>query len=130
MRKSLNKCIIWYLVMAMFIIGITPRVYAGFSPSDIISLSPSERTSDLQKIQKFLEMKMVRERLKELRISPEEIQARLDQVSDSQLHQLTLKLDELKVGADSGLGIIIFLLMVLIVVVIILQVTGHKVVVK
>jgi hypothetical protein len=116
--------------MAMFIIGITPRVYAGFSPSDIISLSPSERTSDLQKIQKFLEMKMVRERLKELRISPEEIQARLDQVSDSQLHQLTLKLDELKVGADSGLGIIIFLLMVLIVVVIILQVTGHKVVVK
>jgi len=130
MMKSLNKCIIWYLVMAMFIIGITPRVYAGFSPSDIISLSPSERTSDLQKIQKFLEMKMVRERLKELRISPEEIQARLDQVSDSQLHQLTLKLDELKVGADSGLGIIIFLLMVLIVVVIILQVTGHKVVVK
>ncbi len=40
MRKSLKQCIIWYLVMAMFIIGITPRVYAGFSPSEIISLAP------------------------------------------------------------------------------------------
>jgi hypothetical protein len=130
MRKSLNKCIIWHLVMAMFILGITPRVYAGFSPSEIISLSPSERASDLQKTQKFLEMKVAKERFRELGISPEEIQARLDQVSDSQLHQLALKLDDLKVGADSGLGIIIFLLMVLIVVVVILQVTGHKVVVK
>ncbi len=130
MRKSLNKCIIWYLVMAMFIIGITPRVYAGFSPSEIISLAPSERTSDLQKIQRFLEGKMVRERFRELGISPEEIQARLEQVSDPQLHQLALKLDELKIGADAGLGIIIFLLMVAIVVVIIIQVTGHKVVVK
>jgi hypothetical protein len=116
--------------MAMFIIGITPRVYAGFSPSEIISLTPSERTSDLQKIQRFLEMKMVRERFRELGISPEEIQARLDQVSDPQLHQLALKLDELKIGADSGLGIIIFLLVVAIVVIIIIQLTGHRVVVK
>lgn len=126
----MKKCIIWYLVGAMFIIGITPRVYAGFSPSEIISLSPSERASDLQKIQRFLEGKMVRERFRELGISPEEIQARLDQVSNPQLHQLALKLDELKIGADAGLGIIIFLLMVAIVVVIIIQVTGHKVVVK
>ena len=130
MRKSLNKCIIWYLIMAMFIIGITPRVYAGFSPSEMIGLSPSERASDLQKIQKFLEMKMVRERLKELGLSPDEIQARLDQVRDPQLHQIALKLDELKVAADDGLGIIIFLLVVAILVIIILQVTGHKVVVK
>jgi hypothetical protein len=130
MRKSLSKCIIWYLVMAMFIIGITPRVYAGFSPSEIISLTPSERTPDLQKIQRFLEMKMVRERLMDLGISLEETQARLDQVSDPQLHQLALKLDELKIGADSGLGIIIFLLVVAIVVIIIIQVTGHRVVVK
>ena len=130
MRKSLNKCIIWYLVMAMFIIGITPKVYAGFSPSEIISRAPFERASDLQKIQKFLEMKMVRERFKELGISPEEIQARLDQVSDPQLHQLALKLDELKIGADSGLGIIILLLVVAIVIIIIIQLTGHRVVVK
>jgi hypothetical protein len=130
MRTLLTKWIIWYLVMAMFVIGITPRVYAGFSPSEIIALSPADRSADVQKIQKFLEMKRVRERLKEFGFTPDEIQTRLSQLSEQQIHQLALKVDDLKMGGDSGLGIIIFLLVVVILVVIILQVTGHRVVVK
>jgi len=129
MRVLPKKWITWYLVMAMFVIGITPRVYAGFSPSEIIALSPAERSADVQKIQKFLEMKMVRERLKEFGLTPDEIQARLSQLSDPQIHQLAVKLDDLKLGGD-GLGIIIFLLVVVILVIVILQVTGHRVVVK
>ena len=129
MRILPKKWIAWYLVMAMFVIGITPRVYAGFSPSEIIALSPAERSADVQKIQKFLEMKMVRERLKEFGLAPDEIQARLSQLSDPQIHQLAVKLDDLKLGGD-GLGIIIFLLVVVILVIVILQVTGHRVVVK
>jgi len=39
MRVRLKKWITWYLVIAMFVIGITPRVYAGFSPSEVIGLS-------------------------------------------------------------------------------------------
>jgi hypothetical protein len=130
MRNPLKKCIIWYLVVAMFVIGITPRVYAGFSPSEAIGLLPAERSSDLQKIQKFLETKMVRERLKELGLSPDEIQARLNQVSDPQIHQLALKLDELKVAGDDFLGIIILLLVIAILVVLLIQLTGHKIVIK
>ncbi|MGD0624973.1 MAG: PA2779 family protein [Thermodesulfobacteriota bacterium] len=129
MRILPKKWIAWYLVMAMFVIGITPRVYAGFSPSEVIALSPAERSADVQKIQKFLEMKMVRERLKEFGLAPDEIQARLSQLSDPQIHQLAVKLDDLKLGGD-GLGIIIFLLVVVILVIVILQVTGHRVVVK
>ena len=129
MRISLKKCIVWYLVMAMFVIGITPRVYAGFSPSEAIGLSP-ERSSDLLKVQKFLEMKMVTDRLKEYGLTREEIQARLDQLSDPQIHQLALKVDDLRVAADDGLGIIIALLVIVILVVIIIMLTGHRVVVK
>ena len=129
MRILLKKWITWYLVMAMFVIGITPRVYAGFSPSEVIALSPAERSADVQKIQKFLEMKKVRERLQEFGLTPDEIQARLSQLSDQQIHQLALKLDDLKVGGDA-LGFIIVLLVIVILVILILQVTGHKVVVK
>jgi hypothetical protein len=129
MRVLLKKWITWYLVAAMFVIGITPRVYAGFSPSEITALSPAERSAEVQKIQKFLEMKMVRERLKEFGLTPDEIQTRLSQLSDEQIHQLALKLDDLKLGGD-GLGIIIFLLVVVILVIVIIQITGHKVVVK
>jgi len=130
MRVRPKKWITWYLVMAMFVIGITPRVYAGFSPSEVIGLSQVDRSSDLQKIQKFLEMKMVRERLKEFGLTPDEIQTRLSQFNDQQIHQLALRLDDLKMGADDGLGIVIFLLLVAILVIVIIQLTGHKVIVK
>ena len=98
MSEKLRKCITWYLVGAMFVIGITPRVYAGFSPSEVMNLSSAERSADLKKVQKFLEMKMVRERLKELGLTREEIQSRMDQISDQQLHQVALKLDNLSGG--------------------------------
>lgn len=130
MRISLRKCVVWYLVAAMFVIGITPRVYAGFSPSDAIGLSPADRSSDLQRIQKFLEMKMVRERLKEFGFTADQIQGRLNQLDDQQIHRLAVKMDDLKVGGDGALGIIIALLVIAILVIVLLQVTGHRVVVK
>jgi hypothetical protein len=130
MKILYRKWIIWYLVMAMFVIGITPRVYAGFSPSEVMGLSPAERSYDLQKIQEFLEMKMVRERLKEFGLTQDEIQNRLTQLSDPQIHRLALKMDDLRVGADDGLGIIIALLVIAILVVVIIMLTGHRVVIK
>ena len=51
MKKTFMKHVTWYLVVAMFVIGITPRVYAGFSPSEVVGLSPIDRGSDLGKIQ-------------------------------------------------------------------------------
>jgi hypothetical protein len=62
--------------MAMVVIGITPPVYAGFSPSEVIGLTSAERSADLQKVRKFLEMKMVGERLRELGLAPGEVQSR------------------------------------------------------
>jgi hypothetical protein len=130
MGQTLRKWITWYLVMAMFVIGITPRVYAGFSPSEVMNLSPAERSADLKKVQKFLEMKMVRERLKELGLTREEIQSRMEQISDQQLHQLALKLDDLTVAGDDGLGILIGLLVIAILVVILVLLLQHRIVIK
>jgi hypothetical protein len=128
-KKPFYQYVSWYLIVAMFIIGITPRVFAGFSGSEILGISIIDRASDLQKIQKFLEMKMIRERLKELGFTPEEIQRRLDDLSDLQIHQIALQLDELKVGGD-GLGIVIALLLIAVLVVLIIYLLGHRIVVK
>ncbi len=127
--KAFRRWIVWYLAAAMFVIGITPRAYAGFSPSQGIGLSQIDRSSDFQKIQKFLEMKMVRERFTEFGLTQDQIQARLDQLSDPQIHQLALKIDDLKVGGDGGTVVIVVLLIVVLVVLLIL-VTGHRIVVK
>jgi hypothetical protein len=130
MTRFLSKWIAWYLVVAMFIIGITPRVYAGFAPSEMFALSPAERASDLQKVRQFLEMKMVRERLKDFGYTSEEVQSRLSQLNEEQIHQLALKLDDLNVAGDSALGIIIALLIIAILVIVIIQLLGHKIVIK
>jgi hypothetical protein len=92
-------------------------------------LPSGERTTDLDKVQKFLEMKMVRERLKDLGFTGEEIQGKVKDLSDQQIHQLALKMDDLKVGGD-GAGFIIALLVIVILVILIIQLTGHRIVVK
>jgi hypothetical protein len=130
MKIPFRKWITWYLVVAMFVIGITPRVFAGFSPSEVIGLSPADRSSDLQKIQKFLEMKMVGERLKDFGFTPDEIRSRLNQLSDPQVHQLAMQIDNLKVGGNDALGILVALLVIAILVVILVWLLGHRIVIK
>jgi len=122
------KGISCYLVVAMFMMGLVPRVYAGFSASEVISLSQVDRSADLVKIQKILETKMIRERLEKLGFSQNEIQKRLGQLSDQQIHQLALTLDELKVGGN-GEVVIIILLAVILAVVLYLWLSGRRVVV-
>lgn len=120
------RYVAWCLVVAMFMLGIPPRVYAGFSPSEVVVLTGFDRSADLGKIQKVLETKVIRQRLTTLGFSQVEIQSRLDQLSDQQIHQLALKLDELKVAGDSG-TIIIILLAVALGVVLWLWLSGRRV---
>jgi hypothetical protein len=129
MRIPLMKYIASYLVFAMFILGIVPRVDAGFVPSEIITHSQIDRTADLQKIQKVIETKMVRERLENLGFTEDEIQKRLSQLSDAQIHNLALNLDQLKVGGD-GLGILVALLVIAMLVVALVYLTKHRVIIK
>lgn len=129
MRVPFMSQVAWYLIFAMFIISIAPKVEAGFAPSEIIALSKSDRAADLDRIQKTLETKMIRERLEKFGLTQDEIDSRLAQLSDQQIHKLALQLDELRVGKDDGLGIVIALLMIAILVVLLLQLTGHRVVV-
>jgi hypothetical protein len=126
--RSVIRYVSWYLVVAMFVIGIAPRAEAGLSPSEAVSLLGVDRGADLDKVQKFLEMKMVRERLEKLGYKADEIQSRLGELSDVQLHELALNIDQLNVGGDD-LGVVIALLIIVILVIIIIQLTGHRVIV-
>jgi hypothetical protein len=128
MKIPFMRHVVWYLVAVMFIIGIAPRVDAGLVESEITSLTHVDRTADLGKIQKVLETKAISKRLEQLGLTQDEIQKKLTQLSDQQIHQIATKLDDLKIGGD-GLGIIIAVLVIVILVIVILQLTGHKVIV-
>ena len=124
-NRTVAKVLCCYLVVALFVIGVAEKTYAGFSPSEVISLSPFERIVDLQKIQTALETKVVTERLAQLGFNKDEIQSRLDQLSDQQLHKVALKVDQLKVGSDGG-GVVIALLLIAIIVLVIVFVIPGK----
>jgi len=127
MKVPFMKSVSWYLVIAMFIIGIAPRTEAGFVPSEVIAVAQTDRAADLNKIQKVLETKAIKQRLEDLGFTQEEINNRISQLSDQQLHQFALQLDDLKVGGD--LGIVIALLVIIILIIVILQLTGRRVVI-
>lgn len=128
MRIPMMRYIALYLVFAMFMIGITPRVEAGLVPSQIIQTSQIDRSAEIERIQRVLEMKVVKDRLEKFGYTADEIRQRLDSLSDHQVHQLAQQIDELRVGGD-GLGVVVALLVIVILVIVILQLTGHKVIV-
>ena len=128
MRIPFMRHVAWYLVIAMFIIGIAPRLDASLVQSEITPLIHVDRTADLGKIQKFLETKAVSKRFEQFGFTQDEIQKKMAQLNDQQIHQIATKIDDLKVGGD-GLGILIAILVIVILVIVILQLTGHKVIV-
>jgi hypothetical protein len=129
MKGRLAIWVTWYMISVMFLIGIAPGVYADFSPSELMTLSQIDRNADLLKVQKALESKKVRERLSQLGFTEEGIQQRLNQLSDSQIHQIALKIDELKVGGDTGEAIIIGFVVVIFIVAIV-YFLGYRLVLK
>jgi hypothetical protein len=129
MKKKMAKWVTWYMATVMVLMGITPRVDAAFSPSEGLALLQSEPHSDLQKIQKVLESKMIRERLKALGFTQDEIQTRVSELNENQIHQLALKLDEMNVGGN-GAEIVIIALLIGTLVVLIIYLSGHRVIIK
>lgn len=129
MKRKLTNWVAWYMVTVMCLFGITPKVEAGFSPSELIGQSRMDRSTDVEKIRKFLETKMIRERLHAFGFSQEEIQTRLDRLTDDQLHQVALKLDELKVAGD-GAEAVIILLLIAAIVLLIIYLLGYRLILK
>jgi len=129
MKRKLSIWVTWYMVTVTVLFGITPKLEAGFSPSELIGQSQINRATEVEQIRNFLETKMVRERLHDYGFSQEEIQMRLNQLTDDQIHQVALQLDELNVGGNGAEAVIIILL-IMVLVVLIIYVTGHRIFVK
>jgi len=86
------------------------------------------RAEDLQKVQRVLENKLVQQRLADLGLTPEEVNAKLDRLSDAQLHQMAAQIDALMPGGE--LGLIIALLVIAILVVIFIYLLDRRIEIK
>jgi len=83
------------------------------------SAPSQDRVSDMAKVQKTLETKELQQRLLDYGLTPEETTARIDKLSDDQLHRLAANLDSVQAGGDAlsfllGLAIIALLVVLII----------------
>ena len=117
MKRKLMKRFAGFLIVVMFVVGGNSKGMAGFSASEPTGWLQIDRASDLSKIQKTLELKIVREKLHQLGFTADEIQGRLGRLGDEQIHQWALRMDTVKVGGDAVLGVGILILLALLLVV-------------
>ena len=127
-----TQMMIWTLVIVTLVMGwYQPEGWAMLvppAPAAPETVSISNRATDIQIIQRVLETKIVEQRLRDWGLTPDEVEARLSQLSDEQVHQMATRLDALMPGGE--LGLIILLLVIAIIVVLVLYLTGHRVVVE
>jgi hypothetical protein len=95
-----------------------------FIPSPYEGNGTGHREADLEKIQKFLESKLVQHKLSQLGLSREQIEERLHQLDNEQIHQIASQIDSLEAGGDSAVAWIIALVLLAVIVFLVLELTG------
>jgi len=78
-----------------------------------------DRAADMANIQKALESKSLKQRLVDYGLSPEGALAKINGLSDEQVHLLATNIDALQAGGMKSSDIIIILLLIIVVVLII-----------
>ena len=104
------------LIVLMSLISMVPHVEAAFIPS-AESQSGLMRDQDIQIIKKALENKRVKQRFQDLGFSEQEIQERMNQLSDQEVHSLAMEIDSLTQGGIFELAIAVLLIVLLVVVI-------------
>ena len=110
-------------------ISILILILMTFTPVSLISSSAKAATADSQmiapgknastmreidelKVRRALENKIVAEQLMGHGLTKEEVSAKLNQMSDEQVHQMASLADRIPAGGDAALGIVIALLVI------------------
>ncbi len=131
-----TKPLVIYLVVALLSIS----TFAGPADAMFVPAAPHQdmteatavsagRATDMAKVQTAFESKILQQKLRDYGLSPEETMARVNKLSDEQIHQLATNTDSLQAGGD-GVDVLVFLLLVAILVVLVLELTGHHVIVR
>ena len=120
------------LTMATYFVFLMsfPAV-AGLIPSipSSVEMTGKGREAEINKIQKVLEMKIVAEKLRAYGLSADDVKAKVQGLSDEQLHVMAQASDKVLAGGD-GLGVVIAILVIAILIVVLLKLMDKKVIIK
>ncbi|MFI5346053.1 MAG: PA2779 family protein [Elusimicrobiota bacterium] len=115
--KNSPKALIFALILSTTLVcTLSVNGRAMLAPTQGMSRTEgSDRASDMKTVQSALESKVLRARLRALGLSDQEIDSRLSQLSDAEIHRLAKDIGALGAGGDLG-GILVLVLLVLLIV--------------
>ena len=125
LNRPLTKVLSLYLILAVVALTLPAQGWAMLVPAG----QSEARSTDQAKVQATLEFSVIQQRLLDFGLTPEETTARLNKLSDDQIHQLAANMDAVQAGGDV-LGDVIVILLIVVIVIAILELTGHHVVMK
>jgi hypothetical protein len=130
MMNKLRKPMI-ALAFAMYLccLLITPAVAGMMGAIASDSDTGKTRGEELAQVQRALETEIVKGQLGAYGLTPEEINQRLEGLSDEQLHMLAQASDRVLAGGDGG-EVSIAVLLIILIVLLILYLTNKHIVVK
>jgi hypothetical protein len=126
-KPLLAICISLYLLCIMTSPSLAGMIGSVSSTQQVTS--QESRDSEIGKIQRALETKIVKSKLEAYGLTPDEITAKLQGMTDEQIHMFAQASNDILAGGD-GLGVVIAILLIILIVIVILQLTGHSVIIK
>ncbi len=116
--KRLPVYLVVALIAVSFIAGTSEAMFVPAAPQ-AQSTPLFDRAADLAKIQKALESKALQQRLMDYGLSPANALAKINGLSDEQIHQLAANIDAFQAGGMSDSNFIIILLLIILIVILI-----------
>jgi hypothetical protein len=113
MRQSV-KAIALLLAANLVTIGFVQSAGAGVISTEA-AIEMQEREARIERINSVLARDSVQSRMIRLGVNPDVAAARIASLSDSELQQLEVRMDELPAGADGALTVLGIVLLVLLV---------------
>lgn len=130
MWRLLRRPIVVLGVAGWFFAFNSAPAFAGLMESKPASEElAKKRQEDLAKIQRALESKELQEKLKAYGLTKEEIEKKLSELNDEQIHMLAKASDKVLAGGD-GIGLAIGILIVAILLVILLKLLNKEIIIR
>ena len=128
--RSVRRAVAAFLVVYWCALHVAPAA-AGLAPSQSSGATSiaSTRDADLVIVRRALEHRMVARKLQDYGVRPGEVELRMAQMSDQDVHTLANASKGLPSGGD-GLGTLVTVLVIVLLVILILKLLNREIVVR
>jgi hypothetical protein len=136
LKSFYTKPLVIYLSVALLAIstfaGPAEAMFVPAAPYQKSAAYPMEsvgRAADIDKVQTALESKIIHQKLMDYGLSADEAMARVNMLSDEQLHQLAAQADSLQAGGDA-VGVFVALVIVALLVVLLIYLVQGRIAIR